>query len=94
MWVRDGAPPHVVSSVIRFLTHQFGDKVYLPPFHVSLAAGITPMDFSLWRYLKSKVYAFNPHTASDLKSGSTDSSCVGTCISAIHHLFHAKCHRV
>lgn len=44
--------------------------VYLPRFYTFVPVRslyYTPIDFWLWEYLKSEVYAFNPQIASDLK---------------------------
>ena len=70
VWMQDGAPPHVASSVKQCLTQHFGDRVisrHFPFPWPPRSPDLTPLDFWLWGYLKSKVYALNPQTASDLK---------------------------
>ena len=70
VWMQDGAPPHIGSSVKRVLSQQFGDRVisrHFPFPWPPRSPDLTPMDFWLWGYLKSKVYQFRPQTASDLK---------------------------
>ena len=67
---QDGAPPHIGSSVKCLLSQQFGDRVisrHLTFPWPESSFYLTPMDFWLWKYVKSKVYQFYPQTVSNLK---------------------------
>ena len=62
MWMEDGTPPHVGSSVKRLLSQQFDDRLvshYFPFLWPPRSPDLTPMDFWLWRYVKSKVHHFH-----------------------------------
>ena len=68
--MQDGTPPHVGASIKHLLSQQFGDRVisrHFPFPWPPRSPDLTPMDFCLWGYVKSKVYQFHPQTASDLK---------------------------
>ena len=68
--LKDASPPHVGSSVKHLLSQQFGDRVISCHFQFlwpPRSPDLTPMDFWLWGYVKSKVYQFHPQTVSDLK---------------------------
>lgn len=70
VWMQDGAPPHVSNSVKQLLQQTFGDKVISRHFQFAWpprSPDLTPMDFWLWGYLKSKVYIGAPKTLPDLK---------------------------
>ena len=67
---QDGAPPHTSRITIDFLKKLFpgrlmsksGDLDWPPR-----SPDLTPPDFFLWGYLKSKVYVNKPRTLEDLK---------------------------
>lgn len=67
---QDGATPHTARETMALLRDfflnklisRFGDIPWPPS-----SPDITPMDFFLWGYLKSKVYETNPATISALK---------------------------
>lgn len=70
-FMQDGAPPHVSRSVKTFLLRKFtedrlisrGCKNEWP----SRSPDLTPADFWLWGYLKSRVYRGSPATLVELK---------------------------
>ena len=67
---QDGAPPHTSRITIDFLKNLFpgrlmsksGDLDWPPR-----SPDLTPPDFFLWGYLKSKVYVNKPRTVEELK---------------------------
>lgn len=72
MWFQqDGAAPHTSNMALEWLQQHFGDrcisrKVQHPwPAH---SPDLTPLDFFLWGYLKSKVYERSPETLEELKN--------------------------
>lgn len=70
VWMQDGAPPHIATSVRRVLEQHFGDRVisrHFPFPWPPRSPDLTPMDFWFWGYLKSRVYMCNPQNLSDLK---------------------------
>ena len=61
VWMQDGVPPHVWSSVNHLLNQQFGDRVTFRHFPFPWpprSSDLTPMDLWLWVHVKSKVYQF------------------------------------
>ena len=69
-WAQDGAPPHRRRIVPDHLTELFGDRVIAlnravewPP----RSPDLTPLDFFLWGYLKSKVYQTPPENLDELE---------------------------
>lgn len=67
---QDGAPPHFAIAVRQFLDATFPNRwigrrgpIEWPP----RSPDITPLDFFLWGYLKSKVYVNRPNNIDDLK---------------------------
>ena len=71
-WVQDGASPHRVINVRDRLNEVFGNNrvvglghdVEWPP----RSPDLTPCDFFLWGYIKSKVFVYNPpQTIHDLR---------------------------
>jgi len=65
MFQQDGAPAHNSRIVTNYLTERFGENwlgtngpIRWPP----RSPDLTPMDFSIWAYLKEKVYASTPQT--------------------------------
>ena len=62
IWMQNGAPQHTVLSVRQVLQQHFDDRIIERNFAVSwppLSPDFTPLDFWLWSYLKSEVYARN-----------------------------------
>ncbi|XP_008116993.1 uncharacterized protein LOC100557975 [Anolis carolinensis] len=74
----DGAPPHFQHDVRNFLNETFPDRwigrrgsVEFPP----RSPDLTPLDFFLWGYLKSRVYATKPNTLEELKIAIVEKCC-------------------
>lgn len=71
LWLQqDGAPPHYAVLVRNYLDRVFTDRwigrrgsIEWPP----RSPDLTPLDFFLWGYLKSRVYKNRPHTINELK---------------------------
>ena len=71
MWFQqDGATCHTATETINLLKEKFGDRIISrrgtvnwPPRSCDLSL----LDFFLWGFLKSKVYANNPQTIQHLK---------------------------
>lgn len=71
-FMQDGAPPHIARDVKMFLLATFtedrvisrGCKFQWP----SRSPDLTPADFWLWGYLKSRVYRNSPNTLVELKT--------------------------
>lgn len=68
---QDGAPPHTSRTTIDFLKQLFPGRLMSkngdfdwPP----RSPDLTPPDFFLWGYLKSKVYVNKPKTLEELKT--------------------------
>lgn len=66
----DGAPPHFSAPAREWLDRNFPHQwigregpMYWPP----RSPDLTPLDFFLWGYVKSKVYVTEPLNVSDLK---------------------------
>ena len=78
LWVifqKDGATPHWVSRVLRFLDATFPNRwigrdspTPCPP----RSPGITPLDFFLWGYVKDKVFSTPVPDITNLKARKTD----------------------
>ncbi|GFU69360.1 uncharacterized protein TNCV_3210241 [Trichonephila clavipes] len=86
--MQDGATSHTANPVNAFLTHMFGEDRIVsrccrypwPPRFPDL----TPADFWLWGYLKSRVYLSGPSSLSELKDA------IRREISSIHpDMFHS-----
>lgn len=67
---QDGAPPHFLRAVRDFLNTVFPNRwigrrgaIEWPP----RSPDLTPLDYFLWGYLKSKVYINRPNNLQDLK---------------------------
>lgn len=67
---QDGASPHTSKLTLSWLENHFGDQIISrktehewPPHSPDL----TPLDFFLWGYLKSKVYQGDPQNLGQLK---------------------------
>lgn len=75
IFMQDGAPPHIGKSVQQLLRHHFTEeRVISRCFHVAWpprSPDLTPCDFFLWGYLKSKVYLGGVSNLSVLKENIT-----------------------
>lgn len=67
---QDGAPPHYAANVRRYLEEVFPGRwigrrgaIEWPP----RSPDLTPLDFFLWGYLKSKVYLQKPNNLEELR---------------------------
>lgn len=68
---QDGAPPHFALPVRQFLNETFpnrwigrrGSMMEWPP----RSPDLSPLDFFLWGYLKTKIYATQPESLEDLR---------------------------
>ena len=70
VWMQNGSSLHVESSAKLLLCQQFGVRIISRHFQFPWpprSSDLTPMDFWLWGYVKSKVHQFDPQTESDLK---------------------------
>lgn len=68
---QDGAPAHTTRVNIDLLKQKLGDRVISrngPVNWPARSCDLTPLDYFLWGYLKSKVYANKPATIQDLKN--------------------------
>ena len=68
---QDGATSHTANGIINFLETKFGERVISqngtvggPPRYCDL----TPLDYFLWGYVKSMVYANKPATIDELRT--------------------------
>ena len=69
-WAQDGAPCHRRREVTARLTELFGDRVIAMNRAVEWPArspDLTPLDFFLWGYLKSKVFLTPPENLAELE---------------------------
>ena len=69
-WVQDGAPAHRLVAVRERLRELFGQRVIALYHNVEWSPrspDLTPCDFFLWGYLKSKVYTSPPVDLADLQ---------------------------
>lgn len=67
---QDGAPPHYGVIVRQYLNEVFQDRWIGRRGHIEWpprSPDLTPLDFFLWGYLKSKVYATKPQDLDDLR---------------------------
>lgn len=71
IYQHDGAPAHINGAVMGFLRDTFGDRVISrsstfewPP----RSPDLTPADFWLWGFLKSRVYRHVPQNVLELKN--------------------------
>ena len=76
-WQQDGAPPHCTNANMAYLDTQFQGRVISrkcrrgrrwPP----RSPDLSPLDFFLWGYLKSKVYNPRPSTLDQLEQNIRD----------------------
>jgi hypothetical protein len=64
---QDGAPAHTSRMSMNHLSLYFGERVISKGLWPPRSPDLSPPDFFLWGYLKSKVYENNPRTLNDLK---------------------------
>ena len=68
---QDGATCHTANETIELLKTKFGDKILSrngPVNWPPRSCDLTPLDYFLWGYTKSKVYAEKPATINDLET--------------------------
>lgn len=68
---QDGAPCHTANQTMQFLQRKFPGRVVSKNGDIDWpprSPDLTPPDFFLWGYLKSKVYASKPQTIDELKA--------------------------
>ncbi|XP_030848369.1 uncharacterized protein LOC115926899 [Strongylocentrotus purpuratus] len=69
-WIQDGAPAHRRIIVRNRLAELFNERViatYHPVEWPPRSPDLTPCDFFLWGYLKSKVFTSPPRDLGDLR---------------------------
>ena len=64
---QDGAPPHRKKEVQAWLKSHFGDRFLDLSIWPPRSPDLNPCDFSLWGYLKGKVYNPKPKNIHELK---------------------------
>jgi hypothetical protein len=64
---QDGAPPHRKKEVQAYLKSKFGDRFLDSSIWPPRSPDLNPCDYSLWGYLKSKVYNPRPKNLQELK---------------------------
>lgn len=75
MFQQDGAPPHYYRPVSDFLNGHFPGRWIGrrgPVEWPARSPDLTPLDFFLWGYLKSKVYRTRPETIEELEQRITE----------------------
>ena len=68
-WAQDGAPGHTAVNISEWMTEFFQHKIialHHPQEWPPRSPDLTPCDFFLWGYLKSKVYVTAPRDMADL----------------------------
>jgi len=71
---QDGATCHTVHETMALLREQFGEQLisrFGPVNWPPKSCNITPLDFFLWGYVKSKVYVGKPATIEELEANIT-----------------------
>ena len=71
---QDGATAHTSRETMDLLRRQFGEQLisrFGPVSWPPRSCDITPLDFFLWGYVKSKVYADKPATIQALEANIT-----------------------
>lgn len=75
---QDGAPCHIASAKIVLVEEKFGEhlisKIASIPWPPR-ACDLAPLDYFLWGYVKSLVYANDPQTIDALKTKITNTIC-------------------
>lgn len=67
---QDGAPPHIFRPVKDILREFFGPRIisrHFPEQWPPRSPDLSPLDYWLWGYLKSRVFAHGPETLEALK---------------------------
>ena len=70
-WAQDGAPPHRSTEITDWLAEIFRDHVialHHDPEWPPRSPDLTPCDYFLWGYVKSKVFVSPPDSIDDLKN--------------------------
>ncbi|GFS60738.1 helicase domino [Trichonephila clavipes] len=70
LWFQqDGSPCHTVRATIDLLKDTFGDRLIsrFGPVNWPPSCDLTPLDYFLWGYVKSLVYADKPQTLDHLE---------------------------
>ncbi|GFX39424.1 putative transposase [Trichonephila clavipes] len=68
LWFQqDGAKCHTARATIDLLKDMFGDRLISRFGSVNWPCDLTPLDYFLWRYVKSLVYADKPQTLDHLE---------------------------
>lgn len=65
---QDGAPPHVARVTLQYLQEYFGDRLISTYRWPSRSPDLTPLDFSLFGDLKTKVFQNRPHNMEELQA--------------------------
>ena len=74
---QDGAPPHYAKSVRKFLDDNFNDRWIGrcgPLVWTARSPDLSPLDFFVWGFLKTKVFSLHPRTLQELKDCISDAS--------------------
>ncbi len=66
-FMQDGAPPHRKTEIQSWLKERFGDKFIDSKTWPPRSSDLNPCDFSLWGYLKQRVYNPKPESLDQLK---------------------------
>jgi hypothetical protein len=80
VFMQDGAPPHYATIVRDWLDEHFplrwigrGSPINMAPIRwPPYSPDLTPMDFWLWGYVKSRIYATQPDDLDELEQRITD----------------------
>ena len=71
---QDGATAHTARETIALLRNHFGEQIishFGPVNWLPRSCDITPLDYFLWGYVKSKVFVDKPATIQDLEANIT-----------------------
>ena len=71
MFQQDGAPAHNARVVINYLNQRFGNQwlgTNGPVRWPARSPDLTPLDFSIWAYIKEKVYTTPPPNLETLQN--------------------------
>ena len=68
----DGATSHTSHASMAKIQSFFGDRVISQAFWPQRSPDLTPPDYSLWGYLKGRVYQNKPRTTDALKANITE----------------------
>lgn len=64
---QDGAPPHVARATLEFLDEYFGERLISKDRWPSRSPDLTPLDFYLFGYLKTKIFTNRLHSIEELQ---------------------------